>query len=427
MKQIEKININQLLQSITNETTCLYVALPSIDNEIAKILVEKSSGIKINLLIDNSEDVIRNGFGDINGLEQIMNSNIKTFQSNGNLISFIIADDIGYFIFPHSKLFLENATGNNAFKIDPLTQQLLIQYFFKIKNEEVNNSIDYANYDLALTHFNTALKEINDVETVPEKIDKKNYEIIKERILNNPPLEPDLKRIINTYSAKIQFVELKFTGVNISNKKASIPQNILPVNNSELNELLQTRINMFQNIENTEDYKKLKDIKDNIEKLRKIYLKPISSRNGKSIIKLEKKEAFKNEIENIKKEVEKLNRELTTLLEASRQKTISLLKDALKNYYDKNPPENVKAITQQEIRDNKIQEIINGNIIKIRLAEVSKLLDKISINVHFFDLTWEDFNNPKFLDELVSKKIMVKDEVDSIVKMKKAIDVKKMI
>lgn len=239
MKLIDQIDYPKFIDEVLRATHHLYLSLPSIDDEVAEVLIRKANEITIKVLIDNSEESIRNGFGEITGIEKLIQNKIQIFQSEGNLVSFIISDDVGYFLFPQSKIFLEKAKGTNAFKIDPVTIQILIQHFFPSKNQSEENKFEQsATIGDSIKHFETAFQEMKQSDSSTAAFDNEKYEAIKKKLKVNPPLSPNLQRQINTYTAKIQFVELKFSGGNLENRIAQLPKKAIPINSDELKSVL---------------------------------------------------------------------------------------------------------------------------------------------------------------------------------------------
>lgn len=429
-EQFENIDFPNFVDEVFKATEHLYLSLPSIDDEMADALIlakNQKPSISINVVVDNSEESIRNGFGDIEGIDKLLKSNIHIRQSDGNLISFIISDSIGYFLFPHSRIFIDKAKGTNAFRISPSSILLLKKFFFP--NETTTDKFEQAAIIGDSTkHFEEAFKEIENKQkeqnqTVSD-FDNKKHEENKKKLKINPPLEPDLQRQINTYTAKIQFVELKFSGGNLENKIAQLPKKAIPINSDELKNLLQTRIKMFQDIDKSSDHKKLVEFKEKVEKLRKEFLTPITCRPGKSIIKIDNKENFIIELKNLKKETEKLNSALTTMLEEGKLNTVDLLKKELKAFFIANEPSELKNIIRPDIKERKLEEIINTITASVKFPEVSKLLEKISLTELFYDLTWNDFKDEKLHKEFQDKKIMNSNDIESIVKMKDAYETK---
>lgn len=424
MKLIDKIDYPKFIDEVLRATHHLYLSLPSIDDEIAEVLIRKANEITIKVLIDNSEEAIRNGFGEITGIEKLIQSKIQIFQSEGNLVSFIISDDVGYFLFPQSKIFLEKAKGSNAFKIDPVTIQLLIQHFFPTEKQTDENKFSQAaTIGDSIKHFETAFQE-NSLNVSVSQFDNEKYEGIKKKLKVNPPLSPNLQRQINTYTAKIQFVELKFSGGNLENRIAQLPKKAIPINSDELKNLLLTRIKMFQDISKNPDYQKFQELKDKIEKLRKDFLTPITCRQGKSIIKMEMKEKFIEELSKLKEETKKLNEVLTTMLEEGKLNTVDLLRAELRKFFNANEPQELKDINKPDIKQRKLDSIINTIVSSVKFPEVHTLIDKIFLSELFYDLTWNDFKDEKLHKEFAEKKIMVGDDIDSIVKMKDAFEAK---
>jgi len=427
MKLIETITFNEICDLIDKAEIHLYISLPSIDDEISSILIEFDKSDITKIIIDNSEETIRNGFGETSGIENLREKNFRIFQSDGNLISFIISDDIGYFVFPQSKIFLEKAKGTNAFKLDPVTIQLLIQNFFPSERQtDVSKFSQTATIGDSIKHFEIALQEVKErgSEVSVSQFDNERYESIKKNLKINPPLSPNLQRQINTYTAKIQFVELKFSGGNLENKIAQLPKKAIPINSDELKSLLLTRIKMFQDISKDSDYIKFQEFKDKIEKLRKDFLIPITCRPSKSIIKMERKESFLRELNKLKEESQTMTKVLTTTLEGGKLNTIDLLRKELITFFNTNEPQELKDIDRADIKERKQTEIINGIISSVKFPEVSELIKGISLSELFYDLTWNDFKDEKLHKEFLEKKVMMKDEIDSIVHMKKVFDVK---
>lgn len=431
MKQFEIIDFPKFVEEIFNASENLYLSIPSIDEEMADALIlvkQQKPTIKIKVVVDNSEDSIRNGFGDIEGIDKLTKNDIQIFQSDGNLISFIVSDTIGYFLFPHSRIFIEKAKGTNAFRIDPVSIKLLIHYFFPSEEKTDNKKFEQtAIIGDANKHFEEAFKELenNNRQSAVSEFDNKKHEENKKKLKINPPLEPDLQRQINTYTAKIQFVELKFSGGNLENKIAQLPEKAIPINSPELKSLLQTRMKMFQAIDKHKDFAKLQEFKNKVEKLRKDYLTPITCRPSKSIIKNDDKEKFLDELNKLKEETKTLNKTLATMLETGRLNTLDLLKSELKKFFRTNEPDELKNLNQQDIKDRKLEEIINKIVTSVKFPEVNKLIEKILLTELFYDLTWSDFKDEKLHKEFVDKKIMEQNDIESIVKMKEAFDTKK--
>jgi len=219
-------------------------------------------------------------------------------------------------------------------------------------------------------------------------------------------------------------VELKFSGGNLENKIAQLPKKAIPINSDILKSLLLTRIKMFQDLAKNPEYKMFKDFKNKIDKLRKDFLTPITCRQGKSIVRIEMKEKFLEELTKLKEETKTLNTELITMFEEGKLNTIDLLKKELNIFFKANEPKELQYINKQDTKERKLKEIINTIVSSVKFPEVHNLIKKISFSELFYDLTWNDFKDENLLKEFSEKKIMKQNEIDSILNLEKAFAVK---
>ena len=426
MKFIETLSYSKILELIFDAKTELFISLPSIDNEIAEALIERANEVIIKVVIDNSEETIRNGYGDVKAIYKIINSGIEVKQCNGNFISFIISDKNGYFIFPQSRIFTEEPKGNNAIKIDPTTIYLLINNFFIVATNlyEIQNEIDDV-ISMSMDHFKDVSSGIHPKNILSQNFNEKEFQAMKRNLDIRPPLEPDIQRQINVYTAKIQYVELKFSGGGIENTIATLPKKAIPINSDELKNLLLTKIKMFQDLSENTDYQEFLKLKTKVELLRKGFLTPITCREGKSIIKIEFLEEFKHELDLLKKEAMKLNEVLPEVLEEAKLNTIDLLLKELKIFLTNNEPEELKKILKEELKVRMLNALIKTIIESVKFPDIKKLIEHISLNANYYDLTWNDFRDEKLLQELERKKVMKQEDIYSIINLKKAFDIKK--
>lgn len=427
MKFIETLNYQNIIDLLLGAKHHLLISSPGISYEIAEAIINTSKEVRTIVIIDNSEESIRNGYGDIKAIEKIKSAGIEIVECSGNLISFIIADEVGYYIFPQSRIFSENPIGPNAVKIDPFTIQLLFLHFipdenntdtlFPNKKEAINESIDHFLDSYGeLKHFGS--------NVLSKEFDENTFQDIKKKLIVNPPLSPDLQRKINTYTAKIQFVELKFTGGNIENIIAKLPKKAMPIDSDELKNLLLTRIKMFHNLDANPEFKKFMELKSEEVALRSIFLTPITCRQGKSILKIQQKEEFKSALDKLKKKAISLNTVLIEILEEGKLNTIDILRKELKALLTKNEPDEIRFIQKEDIKQRKLDEVINTIISSIKFPDVLKLINKISIDELYFDLTWNDFKDPELLREFEEKDIMKIADIDSIVELRDTFEIK---
>ncbi len=431
MMFIDSINWHSLFNKINVAKSNVYIVLPGIDEELAELLIriKKEKQVLINVCIDNSEDAIRNGYGEANGIDKLIQNNIAVKESKGNRISFIIVDNNGFILFPESRIFTDDPIGPNAMALDAFNCTRLIAHYFPPENilekEKLQERFDVS-FEQQSNWLDILTNEITEgASHVTENFDTQKFIAIQEALTKNPPIEPDLQRQIKTYTAKVQFVELKFSGINLQSRTISIPEDAIPINNKELKKILQTKMKLFQDIEGNKDFAIFGELKKKVVALRDDYLKPITCREGKSLIQSELKEAFKARLQKIKNEILEINKQLPDILETATLKTKDLIKAELLNFFKANVPEEIKQYNEAAIKDRKLNEYVDRLVYRIPFPRTEKLIEKISLSDYYYDLTFQDFSDDKLIQELKKKQIMKDEDIKGIVDMKNAFAEKK--
>ena len=441
---IEKLDTQRFNELISSASERLYISLPNIHEELADVLLKAKTEIKdIRITLDNSEDNFRNGYGNIDAVYKLKEGGICVFDSPKNRVSFIVFDDEAYFIFPESRIFAYDDIGDNAVKIDPITKLHLIECFFptetlKISKDaetetDMNGVVDrrkkiteivkkeadkYAQF--VKDTIDNIAKPKDKINVVP--LDSKNLDVVKKKLKVNPPKHPDLQRQIQTYTAKIQFVELHFEGSNMHVTRVTIPPQAMPFKDEEIKKVLETKMRLFNNLTSNEKFKDFFNIKDKVDKIRKDYCNPIKSRK-KNIISISKKEIFKEKICDLKKEISELNKMIPQYLDEEILKSKSRIRGELKKFLEENPPEEIKGYNQ-EILKVKVDDIVYGIVSKIKYPKPQKIIKNIDLKINFYDLTFEDFKDDDFLRELKDHEIMKEGEIKDIVSMREAFEAK---
>lgn len=398
----------------------VYVSLPGIHEELAHALVEAAKrGSEVRVVLDCSEESVRNGYGDLPAIEALRAAGITVYHFPKNLISFLICDERGYLIFPESRIFALDDTGTNAVELDRVTLLRLVSSFFppidasareKITTELKRSVAELAAKPEMLLEFG---------EPPPfDVVDPAKVEEVKRALADNPPVHPDLQRRIRTYTAKIQFVELHFDGKNIGAAKVSIPADALPFKDELLRKSLETRLRLFQNMIGDERFKALSDFMKSEDLLRREYLVPIASRE-KSIVFIGRKQEFITKLDELRSRITDVR---TKTIEAMTEEVLNSsdrVKKEVLAFLRENPPEGYERF-QESLFERKAEALANRVVGSIKFPEPEGLLGKMAFRVNFYDLTWDDFKDEDFLQELAEKQVFSTGELNDIVSMREA-------
>jgi hypothetical protein len=377
----------------------IVLIMPAIHEEWVDIIQLNKNAMhcKIKVCIDNSEDVIRNGYGSVKSLETLKNLNAEIKECSGLRVNFISVDGVSFCFFLESRILAGNPDGYNALVVEDAQATKIISQFFP---ESYLDSAD----------------EEYEIISAPLQVSKAIA--VKQAIAKNPPEEPDLKRKIGTYNTLFQYAELHFEGANLSGKSISIPSDALPFKDVELKKRIKSRISLFTK-EITDTWTELTDIKAREKELRKKYLIPCSIRNDKSILKKENKAAFLEALEELRSLAVEKKKILLNKVQTAINNSEDTLRNELTIFFNSVIPlqgENAKRMMEKEI--NKI-------IGKINLPGAASLISKINIEVMFYELTWEDLYDKKFNDWFAKNELISKADNEKIASFQNAFTIKK--
>jgi hypothetical protein len=426
MKQeyLLKLGFSLLIDLISSATKRIYYSYPSIHVEVADALLRvANSNVDIRVLIDASEKNFRNGYGNIAAVDILKGKGVQINELSNNLVSFLIVDELGYYIFPESRIFEEDGKSINAVLMSPIEVIKIIAHFFPPKSESEKNDLMQITANIAIdykTQVNELLTNIDSSKEgqIVKPLNEIKFEETRKCLIANPPIEPDLKRKINIYTAKIQFVEMKFPGVNFDVIKIPLPTEAIPIKDEKLLHLLETRLRLFDNLRTNPNNSlwKIKALKKKLDSIRNDYTIPLTSRS-KRIVLINQKEKLKEELESLSKSVDSFKKDVEMLFKKEIESARNGLIENLTSFLKANPVENVK---NSDVKDY-VEYIVAG----IKFPAPDSLKNEIKMEYYFFDITWEDLQNQEILKELKEKNILDLSEFEDIVEIKKAFAIRK--
>jgi hypothetical protein len=398
IKSITWPKIVDMLHSAKNE---VYLIMPSIHDEWIETLKSNPNreNLQIFACIDNSEMVIRNGYGSIKSIGLLIELKAIITECPGLRISFISVDGQSYFLFLESRIISGDPNGFNAVEVNPQDASQLIKNFFTISETVID-------------------------EMFSKPLQNEIYLMVKESLKANPPEEPDLKRKINTYRTHFQYAEIHFEGGGIQSKTITIPKDALPFKDVVLKDRMKTRYNLFSK-DDTDKWNKIDEIDKMIKDIRKKFLNPCKYKRGRNIIDKTKRQAFLIEAEEIKKAVAEKKKELTDEIQKAINKSEDLLTNELTNFFEIKIPKEVLDINDAEMRKRQIAKKIQEIILKTKIPSASDLINKMVIETEYAEFTEEDLSDENFLSWFKEKKLLSKESENEIASFEEAFRQKK--
>ncbi len=393
---ILKSNFKTLVDILFKAKKQVVLSLPNINTELADTIIDlKTKGLQITVFIEIDEQSYRTGYGEIEALKKLTAANVTVSDKKNVNLYFIIVDSIGYFHFPKSRFTEEEGIAYDLFPMEP-NQVKALKFLFVVLDEE--DEIE----DEIIEHI-----DLNVIQTITGSIKTPDKDTIRElitTITNDPPLKPEYNRKLSVYTAKFQFVELKFKGANLHVKKIKLPSNALPFRDAKLKKAVEANLRMFTELPEQEFMKPFFDLKIEVEILRDKYLVYLKERD-KNLIKREKKVEFEKELILIQKKVEEVKKALLNKLQAEIGKSRDSIIGNLAEFLQVNQVDNLIGLEGETLK-KEIEYTARQIVGNIHFPLASKLLEGISFTHSFYDITWDDLNNPKVLKEMVDKKLI---------------------
>lgn len=344
------------------------------------------------------------------------------------MVSFLICDNLGCYIFPQSRIFSDlDDVSFNSVLIDPVSIIRLRNHYFPTDNlfdkESIENEL-IESISKVKEYMNDTSKDIKNEQPVKlNHLSSENLSLVKDKLINDTPEHPDFQRKIKTYTSKIQFMELRFNGANLQNKELDIPSKILPFKDEEIINKLKTKMKLFSNIEENIKFKKYLDLNSRVEKVRSS-LFPISSRKNKSVIKIEDKANILNDLIDISNDIKSITNEIAGVIKQeildTKERTFNEICHLLQNY----PPDSLKSYAD-DLKVRAIHDEAHNIVSKIKFPEPYDLFKNVNIYYKFYALTFEDFKDDELLEEFENKGVLSNNDIQSIVEIKSAFGIKK--
>lgn len=409
MEYFKSLTQNDLASLIRSTERKLFVSLPLFYGEIADAIMsihrDSEKKIGIHILVDFDAQTFRQGYGEIESFEQLIKEGIEIKTLNDNRISFIIVDDKGYYLFIESRsLIPADRETINAMRVDPVSIVRLKQFFFgKSINMNYQDELKNAIIDEGL--LLDKAEEMKNLLAPVATISQEELQTVSNDLKSNPPLNPDYKRIVEFYSNKFQYVKLKFNGSNLQHRKIELPPRVLPVADTELKKRLETKLNLFDQDLVDETFSSIQELKEQLDEIREKYLTKVKSREERLLDK-NRKSAFEQAVVDQKAKIGDVKTKCLVNIGKQIKMTSERLIVNLADFLAENPkvlfPDHKHLWENHEeyIKDASKEEAMSI-VTKIKWPKAHDLLDELSIDLQYSDITYEDLKNKTFIKELL--------------------------
>lgn len=437
MQYFKSLTQSDLVALIKATKEKLFISMPAMHKDLVDAVLhlknnDATSGkkIQISVLMDFDAQTFRQGYGNFEEVQKLMNAGTEVKKLKDNRISFIISDTEGYYLFIESRTLIPAEKETiNAVQIDPVSIVRLMKFFFADSNINLNFQDELSNAIIKESINLENSKEILISNTAPvTKILGSEKEDIQNDLLNNPPLKPDYKRIVEIYSNKFQYVKLRFEGVNIKTSKINIPSAVLPIKNNNFSNRLKSKLELFDSVNDLNLFEDIRMLDNKVAELRTTFLFKVKSRE-ESLLEKNRKTDFQKEVLALQDELEKVRKNSVKKID---DKIITAKKDLrqeLEEFFISNPDElqlsaELSLFTQEDI-EHRAEDRSHDVVRKIKWPNADNLLDKMKLLTQYSDITFEDLTNSALIKELKEAKLLTDKDDENLATFRKAVPVEK--
>jgi hypothetical protein len=369
-----------------------YVA-PGIQAAVATALcslVASNPKLRISISIDFSEAAFRMGYGSLEAVKRLKESEIEVVNSPGLRAAVLIVDDAGW-VFTPTALYLEpephsEETPNSI----RLTRDQVDEVVFRISAKEKHAAMAEAPTQELRERVERIVSEIG-----MELVSQTEFETVDDILEQAPAVKFDVARQVRVFEPYLQYVDLSLRGAAIQRQRIRIPGALLRLGSSEdLEGRLRTTFDLIERNSQVSSkrlekdlYQLRTDLTRPLGKFGRVMLKAARSRFDERIGE------FRVRLESHKNAVEK---EIEGKLKASREQVIEYYLSAART---KPPDELVGRSVSPNLSDNLLREWIDDKLDDV-FPSADEVVSNMSLDVSFKDVTFETLNDPEFIGRL---------------------------
>tara|TARA_R110002051_G_scaffold30487_1_gene70513 strand:- start:19004 stop:20362 length:1359 start_codon:yes stop_codon:yes gene_type:complete len=398
---------NQISDMVASATHRLVVVLPACSSAVATAIalrMDDLPNLSLTVILDADPEVYRMGYGEVDALDILRKASAQASfrlrEQIGVRIGVIISDDQTLIYAPLSANIEAGST-----------------------SDEKPNGIflggDVADKLAEKAGASRTSEQDHQAEIGRETLSHQRVTEVQEDLKRTPPLPVDLTRKLNVFITRVQYVELKAKGYQLSRRRAELPSDFVGMANGDLKDRvtgrirtpldgvgkLEVTIKIGEKEETLKvDEKFLQSERSAIEKA----LTHVMPKRGRVILRKDR-ESFDHQIERFKMIVAAYQTALAEKLEDAREDfQKSFIDEFLKRWVETPPDRFMRRL--EMVTEEQLKEDIE--------AEADKLFDQIvkldgpDVSVIYKDIAIEDLRDESFLQTL--KEVMTKGGVKPV-------------
>lgn len=221
---------DQIIALVSKAKRRLVVIAPAMSANAAEAIAARMDdlpGLSLSIIIDADPEVYRMGYGEVEALETIRSAAAKASfrlrEQPGVRIGVIVSD-------------------NDTLIYSPVSQNIEAGSTTDDKPNALLFTGDVADTLAKKAGVPADEDDILDPEIGRDSLSVERVAKVQEDLKQNPPLPVDLTRKLNVFITRVQYVELKAKGYQLSRRRAELPKEFVGMASDDLKERVTGRI-----------------------------------------------------------------------------------------------------------------------------------------------------------------------------------------
>lgn len=369
-------------------------AAPGIQLEPANALVElarRMAHSDLTVGLDFDEQTLRMGYGDLEAVRAIREANIAATHLPGFRSGILIVDNHGWIFTPVPRYLEQEPQSDetpNAIALSGAQVEIFAVRFSAAARER------------AMTEESDPQK-VRELAELPDEfginsVSDQHFSKVEVAIQTAPPVKFDVVRQVRVFEPYLQYVELKLTGAAIQKHKVRIPADIQKLGSAaDLEGRLTTTFGLIEK-QSTLSSKKLED---DLNEIRKAFTPALGKHHGRVVLK-SAKPLLERRISELEERLGNHQEAVRATLQKDLDKSLEQVVDYYLPLAQHGPPDSLVgqslsgSITEADVRRWLTRRLATA------FPQAEQLIQKMTLEVTFKDVTFETLNRPDFLESV---------------------------
>lgn len=389
MPAIQPITDELLITAIRRASQRVVLISPGVWPPVAAAVAaawERLGRDKVTVILDVDPEICRIGYGSLEGMQILQNVAAKLGEALGQepgirICVFIVDQET--FVFSPTPCQLEAPPGGSS-PVSP-------------SQPKANGIVLSRPPEKLADELGCGIEDITQRKLGLEPLSQEKLKEVTEDLAKNPPKNFNLTQLVNVYNARVQFVEFKLSGCQLSEHKAQIPAHLIQVlkRNPVLSKKIGKTIKLIDEDDElvTDPNLSQTTLFEHREKIDDRYLHSVKGVG--TVIEREKKTEFSKKVESLKAEVEKFAKSVEAKLAERFQQTAEQLADEILDEVLADLPERWRKKLGMRPDPQRVRWHVLEDLLKAFGTPAGKV-GKMKVDTVFKDVTYDMLNDPEF-------------------------------